>query len=77
MERHEANILTTYLPPMLSEAEVDAALRVALAEQEQLQGDPRKVMGILFRAFYSNVDKSTVDPEQVKKRAEILLSQSK
>ncbi|EIM82982.1 GatB/YqeY domain-containing protein [Stereum hirsutum FP-91666 SS1] len=75
-EQREVDLLATYLPPLLSEAEVDAALKAALSEQGHPQGDSRKAMGLLFKTFYSKVDKSTVDPDLVKRRAEVLLSQS-
>jgi uncharacterized protein YqeY len=71
-EKREADILSTFLPPLLGESEIDRALREVLAEHKP-EGDSRKALGKVFKAFYSKVDKSTVDAELVKHRAEILI----
>lgn len=61
-----------FLPPLLSESEIDRILRDVLAEHKP-EGDPRKALGKVFKTFYSKVDKSIVDAELVKHRAEILI----
>lgn len=74
-EQQEANLLARFLPPFLPEAEVDRILQDVMAEQlSQAQGDPRKSVGRIFKAFYAKVDKASVDPDLLKRRAEILLS---
>jgi uncharacterized protein YqeY len=74
-EQREANFLATFLPPLLSEADIDRFLRDAISEQaSEAPGDPRKATGKVFKAFYSRVDRSTVDPDLVKSRADVLLS---
>jgi uncharacterized protein YqeY len=72
-ERREAEVLYTFLPPLLPESEIDRVLRDVLAEHKH-EGDPRKALGKVFKAFYSKVDRSTVDADLVKSRAEALLS---
>jgi uncharacterized protein YqeY len=71
-EKREADILSTFLPPLLSESEIDRVLRDVLAEHKP-EGDPRKALGKVLKAFYSKVDKSTVDAGLVKHRAESLI----
>ncbi|KAF9467260.1 GatB YqeY domain-containing protein [Collybia nuda] len=72
-ENCEAELLSKFLPPLLSEAEIDRALREVI---EALPGgaEPRKSLGRIFKEFYSKIDKSTVDPSVVKQRAESLLA---
>ncbi|THH15473.1 hypothetical protein EW146_g4998 [Bondarzewia mesenterica] len=74
-EQREAEFLSSFLPPLLPEADVDRVLREVISEQSvEAQSDPRKALGKVFKAFYSKVDKSTVDPGVVKRRAETLLT---
>ncbi|KAH7915228.1 GatB YqeY domain-containing protein [Hygrophoropsis aurantiaca] len=72
-ERREADILSAFLPPLLSESDIDRVLKEVLVEQS-ITGDPRKALGMVFKSFYSKVDKSSVDTDIVKKRAEALLA---
>ncbi|KIJ67590.1 hypothetical protein HYDPIDRAFT_108449 [Hydnomerulius pinastri MD-312] len=72
-ESHEAEIISAFLPPLLSEAEVDRILEEAIAECPQ-DGNPKKVLGMVFKSFYSKVEKSDVDADIVKNRAEALLT---
>jgi hypothetical protein len=39
-------------------------------------GESKKRIGLVFKSFYSQVDRSTVDPDLVKKRADALLADS-
>ncbi|KAF9809088.1 hypothetical protein IEO21_07586 [Rhodonia placenta] len=75
-EKNEAELLEPFLPPLLSEAEIDRALREVISEQPQLTSDanPRKVMGLVFKSFYTKVDRSSVDADLVRRRAEALLA---
>jgi uncharacterized protein YqeY len=74
-EQQEADLLARFLPPLLPETEIDGILQEIIAEQaSQIQGSPHKSIGKLFKAFYSRVDRSAVDPDLVKRRAEALLS---
>ena len=43
-------------------------------QASQAQGDPRKSIGRIFKAFYAKVDRASVDPDLLKRRAEVLLS---
>ncbi|KAL0956104.1 hypothetical protein HGRIS_002272 [Hohenbuehelia grisea] len=70
-ERLEANVLSKYLPPLLPEADIDRVLKDILASQVETGGNK---MGQLMKAFYLQVDKSSVDPKTVKTRAEALLA---
>ncbi|OJA10186.1 hypothetical protein AZE42_01828 [Rhizopogon vesiculosus] len=72
-EQQEADILSAFLPPLMSEADIDLVLNEVIAETT-LDGEPRKVLGQVYKNFYSKVDKSNVDPETVKRKAEALLS---
>lgn len=72
-EKREAEVLSAFLPPLLAESEIDRVLRNVLAEHRP-EGDPRKALGKIFKAFYASVDKSCVDTDLVKRRAESLLS---
>jgi len=65
----EANLLAQFLPPLLSEADVDSHLQKIL---DRLPSGQKA--GIIFKEFYSVVDKSTVDPGMVKKRLDVLLN---
>ncbi|KAJ8494753.1 hypothetical protein ONZ51_g2104 [Trametes cubensis] len=66
-EREEAALLESFLPPLLPEAEIDRILQGVLADpavaNARSKGPPQKVLGLVFKTFYSRVDKSTVDPE--------------
>ena len=74
-EQQEATLLARFLPPLLPEAEVDRILQDVMTEQvAQTQGDPRKSIGRIFKAFYARVDRASVDPDLLKRRAEALLS---
>ncbi|KAJ7350259.1 GatB YqeY domain-containing protein [Mycena albidolilacea] len=70
-ETSEANLLLQFLPPTLSSAEIDDALRKILAD---MPSDAQKRPGNVFKVFYTVVDKSTVDAEMVKRRLNALLS---
>ena len=74
-EQQEADLLAKFLPPLLPEAEVDRILQDVMTEQvSQAQDDPRKSIGKIFKAFYAKVDRASVDPVLLKRRAEALLS---
>ncbi|KAI9428617.1 GatB/YqeY domain-containing protein [Lactarius indigo] len=74
-EQQEADLLARFLPPLLPEAEVDRILQDVMTEQvSKAQDDPRKSIGRIFKAFYSRVDRASVDPDLLKRRAEALLS---
>jgi len=68
-ELHEANLLSQFLPALISEAEIDSHLQKIL-DRLPYGWKP----GIIFKEFYSVVDKSTVDPVMVKKRLDVLLT---
>ena len=76
-ERQEADFLARFLPPLLPEADIDSLLKEIITEQVTMtKGGPRKsiMIGKVFKTFYSRVDKSSVDPDLVKRRAEALLA---
>ena len=65
------------MPPLLPEADVDRLLKEIIVKQVTLTNDdPRKsiMIGKVFKTFYSRVDKASVDPDLVKRRAEALLA---
>jgi len=74
-EQREADLLARFLPPLLSEAEVDRILQDIKTEQAlQAQDDPRKSIGRIFKTFYAKVDRASVDPDLLKRRADALFS---
>ena len=72
-ERNEANILHVFAPPLLSEAEIDRVLHEAISGVDPAHTGKR-ALGQVFKAFYAKVDRSSVDPQLVEKRANALLS---
>ncbi|KZT04624.1 GatB/YqeY domain-containing protein [Laetiporus sulphureus 93-53] len=77
-EKQEAELLEVFLPALLSEAEIDRFIREIIAEQPQLTSEPNKkrAAGMLFKTFYSKVDRSLVDTDLVRSRAEALLAEA-
>jgi uncharacterized protein YqeY len=71
-EQREADILSAFLPPLMSKVDIDRVLNEVIGETT-LDGEPRKILGRVYKAFYSKVDKSNVDTETVKRKAEALL----
>jgi len=73
-ELRETEILSNFLPALLSEAEIDHALRQVI-EALPAERNPRKSLGRIFKEFYLKVDKSAVDTNLVKQRADALLAE--
>ncbi|EGN99521.1 hypothetical protein SERLA73DRAFT_51815 [Serpula lacrymans var. lacrymans S7.3] len=73
-EENEAAIISAFLPPVLSEDAIDSILTEVLAELPPSQTDSRKNLGRVYKSFYSKVDKSMVDTDAVKRRAEVLMT---
>ncbi|CCM04366.1 uncharacterized protein FIBRA_06539 [Fibroporia radiculosa] len=75
-EKDEADLLQAFVPPLLPEAEIDRVLRQVFSEHPQLAGEAssRKALGLVYKAFYTKVDRSSVDSDLVRKRAEALLA---
>jgi len=72
-ENHEAEILSKFLPPLLSEAVIERTL-TEIIDALPAGAEKQKYMGKVFKEFYSRVDQSNVDPNIVKKRAAALLA---
>ncbi|EEB94820.1 hypothetical protein MPER_06304, partial [Moniliophthora perniciosa FA553] len=76
-ELKEAELLEEFLPPLLSQDQVDTHLREVigtLAPEEKAAGP--KITGKIFKMFYGKVDKSLVDSEMVKKRVGVVLAEA-
>ncbi|KAI6135787.1 GatB/YqeY domain-containing protein [Pisolithus croceorrhizus] len=73
-ESREAGIIAAFLPPLLSETEVNCALEEAVGQCVTDGVNRRQVIGRVLKAFYSKVDKSMVDSDFVKRRVEALVS---
>jgi uncharacterized protein YqeY len=73
-ESREVEILSGFLPPLMSVSEIDHIIEKVSVESPPHQKDSRKNLGQLLQAFYGQVDKSTVDPDLVRGRAEEFLS---
>ncbi|KAI0700889.1 GatB YqeY domain-containing protein [Cytidiella melzeri] len=72
-ERKEADMLQIFLPALMPEADVDRVLQEIIDDQKPAQNDKRAI-GSLFKVFYSKVDRSLVDSDLVKQRAEALVA---
>ena len=73
-EQEEADFLAGFLPPLLPEAEIDLILKGVISEQLSETQVDRKSIGKAFKTFYAKVDRSSVDPDLVRRRAEALLA---
>ncbi|KAH8119359.1 Yqey-like protein-domain-containing protein [Phellopilus nigrolimitatus] len=75
-EKREADYLAALLPPLMSEADIDTTLQ-KLADEHNLPSpawpDPKRSIGLLSKAFFSQVDGSLVDSQTVRKRAQAIL----
>ncbi|KAF5385931.1 hypothetical protein D9615_002409 [Tricholomella constricta] len=72
-ELRETEILSKFLPPLLSEAEIDQALREIIGALPA-GFNPQKSLGHIYKEFYLKVNKSAVDTSLVKRRADVLLA---
>jgi uncharacterized protein len=72
LEQEEVVLLSKFLPPQLSTIEIDAQL-IAIMGALPKDLDPKKLIGAIFKEFYSKVDKSSVDANLVKERAQNLV----
>ena len=79
-EQREAALLTALLPPLLATAEIDRVLCEVLAEpgvaDALAKGPAPRALGQVFKAFYARVDKSDVDPDVVRARAQAAVGSS-
>ncbi|KAF4620658.1 hypothetical protein D9613_000575 [Agrocybe pediades] len=73
-EQKEADLLSAFLPPLLSTTQIDDELKAVIKNLPAGGGDLKKHLGAVFKEFYAKVDKSTVDPNVVKHRAQELLA---
>ncbi|EIW82887.1 GatB YqeY domain-containing protein [Coniophora puteana RWD-64-598 SS2] len=71
-ERKEAALISDFLPPLLTEAQVDEVLNNIFKEHPLGSGDPRKHLGQVYKIFYSQIERFQVDPNLVKERAQAL-----
>lgn len=74
IETREAEALNAFLPPLLSQTEIDTRLHAAIQEADLKPTD--KGTGKVMKAFYSKTDRSEVDAALVKQRLDALLSSS-
>ncbi|EDR08921.1 uncharacterized protein LACBIDRAFT_296491 [Laccaria bicolor S238N-H82] len=76
-ETREATLLMTFLPPLMSEVDVDHTLKNIIDTLTAGRDVPKTqaLIGLVFKEFYAQVDKSNVDPIQVKRRAQVLMSE--
>ncbi|KAF9792990.1 GatB/YqeY domain-containing protein, partial [Thelephora terrestris] len=75
-EKEEHALLTSYLPSLLPGAEIDRVLKPIAdgLKATAKPGETKRLIGLVFKSFYSQVDRSSVDPDLVKRRAEALLA---
>lgn len=72
-ENKETHILSQFLPPLLSETEIDRQLSSILSTLP-VGTDPKTSQGHVYKQFYSTVDKSLVDTDLVRKRFKVLIN---
>lgn len=72
-EDREAEILAKFLPPLLSEAEVDRIL-TEIIESLPVGVEKAKSTGRIFKEFYLKADQSRVNPNVVKQRTAEMLA---
>ena len=72
-ENKEAHILSQFLPPLLSEAEIDDLLSNILSTLPA-GTDQKRCQGQVYKQFFSKVDKSLVDTNLVKKKLQALVN---
>ncbi|QRW11273.1 YqeY domain-containing protein [Ceratobasidium sp. AG-Ba] len=69
-EEGESAILTSFLPPQLSDSEIDQRLQTAFASlQGATGGNPGAVVGKILKAFYETTERASVKVEDVSRRA--------
>lgn len=77
-ETQEAEYLSRFVPPVLSESAIDEILAKLIFEYKQVTPfagteDFKRATGIILKEFFGQVDKSVVDGRVVKRRLEVLL----
>ncbi|THH07766.1 hypothetical protein EW145_g3167 [Phellinidium pouzarii] len=75
-EQREADFLATFLPPSVSEADVDALLQKLMAEKNYFAAsgsDPKRAAAMLMKTFFTQIDKSRVDGKLVMQRVQAAL----
>lgn len=71
-ERQEAEILQKLLPPAMSELQIDEILKQVIGSLPASTQQPS--LGQVFKAFYTQADRSTVRPDVLKQRVQLLLA---
>ncbi|KAK7472892.1 hypothetical protein VKT23_001000 [Stygiomarasmius scandens] len=73
-ELREAELLSEFLPPLLSETDIDIKIRESITALGIIPPtNDRKALGQLFKHLYAHVDRSSVDTDLVKRRVETAL----
>jgi uncharacterized protein YqeY len=72
-ELREAELLSTFLPPLLQGNDLERALTDAI---HSLPDQDQKVIGKVLKRFYSTIDKTSVDPQSVKTCLDALLEKA-
>lgn len=67
-------IISKFLPATLPESEVDSILSSIIAKLPPADGPPQRALGLVFKNFYAQVDRSVVDSDLVKRRAQALIA---
>ncbi|TFY70858.1 hypothetical protein EVG20_g2150 [Dentipellis fragilis] len=73
-EQKEADFLSTFLPPLLPEAEVVRILEEIISQQRAEGDQPKKTLSKVLPVFYAKVEKTAVDPVFVKDKILELVS---
>ncbi|KAH9485280.1 Altered inheritance of mitochondria protein 41, mitochondrial [Psilocybe cubensis] len=72
-EQNEVKMISKFVPPLMSVSEIDNLISDILGNLKD-NNEPHKALPTIFKEFYSKVDKSSVDRNLVKERAQELSS---
>lgn len=68
-EQDESALLSSFLPPQLSDSEIDERLETAFASLKEVGGNPGAAVGKLLKAFYETTERASVKVEDVSRKA--------
>ncbi|KAG9079233.1 hypothetical protein FRC06_007867 [Ceratobasidium sp. 370] len=73
-EEAESELLSSFLPPQLTEIEVEQKLRAAFASLQEAGGavgniNPNALVGKLMKVFYETTERASVKADAVSKKA--------
>lgn len=76
-ELQEVDLLSTFLPPLKTAAEIDEALCQVIHDLLSGETPSRSDTGKILKGFYAKIEKAAVDPKLVNERLTLLMKHSK